>query len=94
MDWNMVLTTILTALSSVAGYFYGRRRNEAETDKLVLENVKEILTIYSDVIDDLKNEVKELRDKILEYEELIGKLTREVNTLRSDMKKNQKGEKP
>lgn len=94
MDWNMVLTTILTALSSVAGYFYGRRRNEAETDKLVLENVKDILTIYSDVIDDLKNEVKGLRDKILEYEELIGKLTREVNTLRSDMRKNQKGEKP
>lgn len=94
MDWNMVLTTILTALSSVAGYFYGRRKNEAETDKLVLENVKDILTIYSDVIDDLKNEVKGLRDKILEYEELIGKLTREVNTLRSDMKKHQKGEKP
>jgi predicted RNase H-like nuclease (RuvC/YqgF family) len=94
MDWNMVITAILTALSSVAGYFYGRRRNEAETDKLVLENVKDILTIYSDVIDDLKEEVKQLRDKIFEYEELIGKLTREVNTLRSDMKKNSKVEKP
>jgi len=94
MDWNIVITTILTALSSLAGYFYGRRRNDAETDKLVLENVKEILTIYSDVIDDLKVEVKGLRDKIFEYEALISKLTREINILRSDMKKNQRGEKP
>jgi archaellum component FlaC len=94
MDWNIVITTILTALSSVAGYFYGRRRNDAETDKLVLENVKEILTIYSDVIDDLKVEVKGLRDKIFEYEALISKLTREINILRSDMKKNQRVEKP
>jgi predicted RNase H-like nuclease (RuvC/YqgF family) len=94
LDWNMILTMVLTAASSVAGYLFGRRRNEAETDKIVLDNVKDILMIYSDVIDDLKNEVKELKDKILEYEEIIGKLTREINTLRSDMKKNNKVEKP
>lgn len=93
MDMNMIFTTILTGIGSLAGYLFGRRKNEAETDKLVLENVKDVLKIYSDVIEDLKEQVNELRVKILDYEATIGKLTREVNTLRSDFKKSSKDEK-
>ena len=95
MDYNMVLTAILTFASSLVGYFVGNRRTQAETDRIVIENTKEILAVYSDVLDDLKIEVKELKEKINEYEELIGKLTREINTLRSERKKrNSKVEEP
>ncbi len=93
----MVLTAVLTFASSIVGYFVGNRRTQAETDKIVIENVKEILAVYSDVIDDLKIEIRELKEKIDEYERLVSKLTREINTLRNEMKQRksqpQKSEK-
>ena len=79
---------IIGLVGTLAGYFFGQRKNNAETDSIVIENVKEILSVYSQTIQDLKSEIMELKDKIDEYEKIIDKLKSELQEFREEMKKD------
>lgn len=78
---------LLTIISTFAGYLWGSRRNNAETDSIVIENVKSILEVYSQTIESLKGEIKELKDKIDGYEKQIESLNKELHEFRKEMKK-------
>lgn len=78
---------ILSLISLVGGYFVGQRRSNAETDRIVIDNVKQILEVYTDTIDALKDEVQGLKTKILEYQNHIDKLQAELNMFRKEMNK-------
>ena len=86
----MILTSILTFVGTVIGYFYGSKKNRAETDSIVLQNVKGILEIQSSTIESLKEQVEELQQKIVGYELYIQKLQEEINQLRKEMKNSSK----
>lgn len=88
MDLEIVLNAIIAFVSSLAGYFFGSRKNNAETDRIVIDNVKEILGVYNGTINDLKAEIVELREKIEKYEKHIEKLQQELNAFRREMKPN------
>lgn len=88
MDLEIVLNAIIAFVSSLAGYFFGSRKNNAETDRIVIDNVKEILGVYNGTINDLKAEIVELREKIDRYEKHIEKLQQELNAFRREMKPN------
>jgi len=79
---------IIGLVGTLAGYFFGQRKNNAETDSIVIENVKEILSVYSQTIQDLKEEITSLKDKIGEYEILVDKLKCELQDFRKEMKEN------
>jgi predicted RNase H-like nuclease (RuvC/YqgF family) len=81
-----IIVGVLGALGTFIGYMVGARKNHAETDKIVIENVKEILEVYSTTINDLKTEVRELRDKITEYESVIENLNHDLCEFRKEMK--------
>lgn len=85
MDTSVIITGIITGISTFVGYFIGARKTNAETDKIVIENVKEILEVYSLTINDLKTEVRELKQRITEYEIHIENLNAELNKMRREM---------
>lgn len=85
---EMIITGLISALTTIGGYFLGKRKSNAETDSIVISNVKELLGVYSNTINDLKNEIKELKDKIDKYEEQIDNMSLEIHQLRKELKKN------
>lgn len=85
---EMIITGLISALTTIVGYFLGKRKSNAETDSIVISNVKELLGVYSNTINDLKNEIKELKDKIDKYEEQIDNMSLEIHQLRKELKKN------
>lgn len=86
MDLELIVNGVIAFVSSLAGYFFGSRKNNAETDRIVIDNVKEILGVYSQTINDLKNEISELKDKIEKYEAQIEKLKTELSDFRNEMR--------
>jgi predicted RNase H-like nuclease (RuvC/YqgF family) len=88
---ELLLNFILTLVGTTAGYLFGSRKTNAETDRIVIENVKEILGVYSTTINDLKEEIKELKTKIDNYEKHIDCLNKELHDFRKEMKQNAEG---
>lgn len=82
-----ILTTIIGFFSTIVGYIVGSRKQQADTDRLVLDNVRGILDIYNSTINDLKNEINELKTKINEYEKMVDNMSVELNTLRKQLEK-------
>jgi predicted RNase H-like nuclease (RuvC/YqgF family) len=80
-----IIIGIISAVGTFIGYIVGARKNHAETDKIVIENVKEILGVYANTINDLKLEVKELKEKLNEYERVIEKLNHDLCEFRDEM---------
>lgn len=83
---NEIITTALVSfISTIVGYLVGNRKTQAETDAIVLENVKTIIGVYAETINDLKSEVKELKEKIMEYEKMIDEMSLELSKLRKQL---------
>lgn len=85
MDLETLLTGLAGIVTAIGSYFAGRKKNKAEIDSLVLQNVKGILEIQTETIEALKREVDELRKKIEGYEEYIEKLETEIKAMRKEM---------
>jgi chromosome segregation ATPase len=84
---EVIITALVSALTTIGGFFLGKRKSNAETDTIVIKNVKEILEVYAITINDLKNEIRELKDKIDDYEKQIDKMSIELNQLRKQLMK-------
>ena len=81
------ITPILTFIGTVIGFWYGSKRNKAETDSIILTNVKALMDIQNETIEKLRNEIEGLRVKITKYEEYITTLKDEIHQMSKDMKK-------
>jgi hypothetical protein len=84
---DIMLTGVITLFTTFLGYWFGSRKTNAETDKIVIENVKEILGVYSTTINDLKVEIRELKNKIDDYEKQIDKMSIELYNFRKQMER-------
>jgi predicted RNase H-like nuclease (RuvC/YqgF family) len=82
-----LIQAVLTMVGTIAGYVWGSRKNNAETDGIIIQNVKQILEVYSETIQDLKQEITELKEKIDSYEKQIECLNKELHEFRKEMKK-------
>jgi len=85
---NIVITAIFSFVSTLIGYFVGSRKNNAETDRIVLENMKGVIEVYTQTIDDLKREVSEMKAEIKEYKSCINKLEDELHQFKKQMKQS------
>ena len=74
---NTVLTIISTTVAAVTSWFVGVRKTRKELESMSLTNIEKSIEIYSVIIDNLKDEVKEMMIKIDEFEDKIDKLTKE-----------------
>jgi peptidoglycan hydrolase CwlO-like protein len=81
-----VLLFLSNAITGVAAWFVGKRKQQAETDNQVLRNLELAVSLYKSIIDDLKQEIHDLNIKIQDLEKKVDDLHAENRKLKS--KKN------
>ena len=69
-----ILLFISNAITGFAGWFVGRKRQQAETDNQTLRNLELAVNLYKNIIDDLKQEIHELNIKIQDLEKKVDEL--------------------
>jgi peptidoglycan hydrolase CwlO-like protein len=78
----MIEQIILTVVTTLIGYFVGKRKSNAETDNQVLKNLELSIGLYKNMIDDLRVEIRELNVKIQELEKKVEELMSENKKLK------------
>jgi peptidoglycan hydrolase CwlO-like protein len=81
-----LLLLISNTLTAVAGWFVGKRRQQADTDNAVLRNLELSVNLYRGIIEDLKKEIESLNIKVQELEKKIDELHSENKILKSKLK--------
>jgi peptidoglycan hydrolase CwlO-like protein len=81
-----ILLFLSNAITGFAGWFVGRKRQQADTDNQVLRNLELAVGLYKNIIDDLKEEIHQLNIKIQELEKKVDDLHAENRKLK--LKKN------
>jgi peptidoglycan hydrolase CwlO-like protein len=69
-----ILLFLSNTITGIAGWFVGRRRQQAETDNQTLRNLELAVNLYKNIIDDLKQEIHELNIKIQDLEKKVDEL--------------------
>ena len=77
-----LLLIISNILTGIAGWFVGKRRSDAETDNAVLRNLELSISLYKNIIDDLKEEIHSLNLKIQDLEKKVESLYEENKKLK------------
>jgi peptidoglycan hydrolase CwlO-like protein len=77
-----ILLIISNTLTGIAAWFVGRRKSNAETDNQVLRNLELSIGLYKNIIDDLKQEIHELNNKIQDLEKRVDALMSENRKLK------------
>lgn len=77
-----LLLIISNMLTGIAGWFVGRKRQQADTDNQVLRNLELSVNIYVKIIEDLKKEIHELNNKVNDLEKMVEKLMEENRRLK------------
>ncbi len=77
-----IILLISNALTGIAGFFVGKRRSDAETDNQVLRNLELSISLYKNIIDDLKEEIHSLNLKIQDLERKVEELYKENKQLK------------
>jgi peptidoglycan hydrolase CwlO-like protein len=78
----MIEQIIMTVVTTLIGYFVGKRKSNAETDNQVLKNLELSIGLYKNMIDDLRSEIRELNQKIQDLEIKVDSLKQENNKLK------------
>jgi peptidoglycan hydrolase CwlO-like protein len=81
-----ILLFLSNAITGFAGWFVGRRRQQADTDNQVLRNLEIAIGLYNNIIEDLKEEIHQLNIKIQDLEKKVDDLHAENRKLK--LKKN------
>jgi len=79
-------TTILlisNALTALAGWFVGKRKQQADTDNAILDNLAKSIGVYQTIIEDLKKEIHDLNIKVVKLEDTVNELMIENKKLKS-----------
>ena len=84
MNETLILL-ISNGITALAGWFIGRRRQQADTDNAVLKNLELSVNLYRQIIEDLKKEIESLNIKVQELESKIDKLHNENKLLKSKL---------
>ena len=82
---NELLLLISNSITAIAGWFVGRKRQQADTDNAVLRNLELAVNLYKGIIDDLKQEIHELNIKIQDLERKVDELHAENKKLKANL---------
>jgi peptidoglycan hydrolase CwlO-like protein len=80
-----LLLFVSNALTGIAAWFVGKKRQQAETDNQVLRNLELAISLYNNIIEDLKQEIHELNIKIQDLEKKVDELHQENKRLKSSL---------
>lgn len=82
---NEILLILSNILTGTAGWFVGRKRQQAETENQVLRNLELAVNLYKGIIDDLKEEIHSLNLKVQDLEKKIDELHAENKRLKANL---------
>lgn len=80
---DTILLFLSNGLTAIVSWFAGRRKSNAETDNQVLRNLELSISLYKQIIDDLKKEIHDLNIKVQELEKMVEELMLENRNLKS-----------
>lgn len=80
-----ILLLLSNILTGIAAWFVGKRKVNAETDNQVLRNLELAISVYSQIIEDLKKEIESLNIRIQDLEKKINELHNENKLLKSKL---------
>lgn len=80
-----ILLLLSNIITGIAAWFVGKRKVNAETDNQVLKNLELAISVYSQIIEDLKKEIESLNIKIQDLERKINELHNENKLLKSKL---------
>jgi peptidoglycan hydrolase CwlO-like protein len=83
---NELLLIISNALTGAAAWFVGKKKQQAETDNSILDNLAKSIGVYQTIIEDLKKEIHELNSKITDLESKVDMLMKENRELKAKSK--------
>ena len=81
-----ILLFLSNALTGIAAWFVGKRKQQADTDNQVLRNLELSINLYRGIIDDLKKEIESLNIKVQDLEKKIDELHKENKILKAKVK--------
>ena len=79
---NEFILIISNALTGIAAWAVGRRKVNADTDNQVLKNLELSISLYQEIIQDLKKEIESLNIKIQHLETKMDDLYKENKELK------------
>jgi len=80
---DTILLFLSNGLTAIVSWFAGRRKSNAETDNQVLRNLELSISLYKQIIDDLKKEIHDLNIKVQELERMVEELMLENRNLKN-----------
>jgi len=87
MNLESLYTFLAPIISGFIGFVAGKKRSDKEIEQLSLTNVEKALSIYKEMLDDMKqrydSEIDALKHKLQEYQLLIETLESKIKTLTS-----------
>ena len=66
-----IVLFITNTVTFIIAWAFGKKKNDADTDNLILKNLQVSIDIYREIIQDLQKEVENLNIKIQELERKI-----------------------
>jgi peptidoglycan hydrolase CwlO-like protein len=87
MNWEIISDFLAPVGTGLIGFFAGKKRSDKEIEQLSLTNVEKALSIYKEMLDDMKQrydlEIDTLKKKLNEYQTHIESLESKIKTLTS-----------
>ena len=87
MDSSTIAAVVTSIGTGLIGFFAGKKRSDAEVEAISLKNVEQALTIYKDMLNDIKNrydqEIESLKAKLKNYESQINNLDSPIKQLKN-----------
>jgi peptidoglycan hydrolase CwlO-like protein len=85
MDYNTILTLISTATTGVITFFIGLRKGKTENEGLIISNLERSVSLYQTILDDMKEELTQLRMEVDKLEQKVQELLKENAELKKIM---------
>lgn len=87
MDLSLIASIVTSLGTGLIGFLAGKKRSDKEIEQLSLANVEQALSIYKDMLDDMKvrydQEIESLKKKLSEYQSHIAALEDKIKVLSS-----------
>lgn len=80
---EILLTTIVSGLSGLAGLWYGAKKHKLDVQTQSLQNIQSQIAIYETIIDKLREEIGVLITKVDEQQKTIYDLENKMELMMS-----------
>jgi peptidoglycan hydrolase CwlO-like protein len=85
--FDIIASSMVSIITGIIGFIAGKKRSDKEIEQLSLTNVEKALSIYKEMLDDMKQrydlEIDTLKNKLNEYQTHIESLESKIKTLTS-----------